>query len=444
MKDKKVFILGMARSGYEAAKLLSKNNTVFITDMKEQDEKQVKELEELGVKLVICDDPVDYLDDSYDLLVKNPGIKYNHKTVLKARELGIDVINEVELAYYYINKDINIIGVTGSNGKTTTVTLIYKFLEKDGKKVCLGGNIGYPLCSLVEDLKNYDYLALEISDHQLCDMYKFKTNVSVLTNIVPAHLDFHDSFERYKEMKKRIFNNMTSKDIGIINYDNNEAMSLTRDIGCTKYYFSRKDKTKAYMHDNAIYYEGEKIIDCRYIKLRGVHNYENIMAAICAVKVYGVSSDSIRDVLLEFGGVEHRIEYVDTIDGVEYYNDSKATNCEATKTALNSFDNPVLLIMGGLDRGNPFDELDEAIKNVSYVACYGETKAKIKEYCNERGISCGVFDTLKEATISCYEKSTLGDVVLLSPACASWDQYKNFEDRGNEYKEIVNSLRGNE
>ena len=245
MKNKKVFILGMARSGYEAAKILAKDNTVFITDMKEQEEKQVEELKKLGVKIVICDDPINYLDDSYDLMVKNPGIKYDHKTVVKAKELGIEVINELELAYHYLAKNVNIIGVTGSNGKTTTVTLIHKFLERDGKKAFLGGNIGLPLCNFVKSINSGDYLVLEISDHQLCDMYNFKTNVSVLTNIFQVHIDFHDSFERYKEMKKKIFNNMTSKDIGIINYDNNEAMDLTKDVRCTKYYFSRKDKKKA-------------------------------------------------------------------------------------------------------------------------------------------------------------------------------------------------------
>ena len=196
MKNKKIFILGMARSGYEAARLLAKDNTVFITDMKEQDNNQVETLKRLGVKIVICDDPVDYLDKSYDLLIKNPGIKYNHKTVLKANELGIRVINELELGYKYLDKKVNVIGVTGSNGKTTTVTLIHKFLEKDGRKSFLGGNIGIPLCGFVKDVKKDDFLVLEISDHQLCDMYEFKTNVSVLTNIFPVHIDFHDSFER--------------------------------------------------------------------------------------------------------------------------------------------------------------------------------------------------------------------------------------------------------
>ena len=441
IKDKKVFILGMARSGYEAAKLLATDNKVLVTDMNEQDAEQVKELEKLGVRVVISKDPSDLLDESYDVMVKNPGIKYTHPTVVKAHELGIDVINEVELAYGYMNENINIIGVTGSNGKTTTVTLIYNILKEAGFPVYIGGNIGTPLCHFVKDIKENEYLVMEISDHQLCDMYKFKTNVSVLTNIFDVHTDFHDSHERYVMTKKKIFNNHTKDDIAIINYDNKEAVDISKDINSTKYYFSKNSKQNVYLKDNAIYYHDEKVIDCNDIKLKGMHNYENIMAAISAVKVYNVDNESICKVLKTFGGVEHRIEYVDTIDGVDYYNDSKATNCESTKIALKSFKQPTLLILGGLDRGHSFEDLTPCMNNVTYVACYGETKTRIKKYCDKIGKDCGIFDNLEKATLSCFEKAQKGDVVLLSPACASWDQYKKFEDRGDEFKSIVNSLK---
>lgn len=441
IKDKKVFILGMARSGYEAAKLLATDNKVLVTDMNEQESEQVKELEKLGVRVVISKDPSDLLDESYDVMVKNPGIKYTHPTVVKAHELGIDVINEVELAYGYMNENINIIGVTGSNGKTTTVTLIYNILKEAGFPVYIGGNIGTPLCHFVKDIKENEYLVMEISDHQLCDMYKFKTNVSVLTNIFDVHTDFHDSHERYVMTKKKIFNNHTKDDIAIINYDNKEAVDISKDINSTKYYFSKNSKQNVYLKDNAIYYHDEKVIDCNDIKLKGMHNYENIMAAISAVKVYNVDNESICKVLKTFGGVEHRIEYVDTIDGVDYYNDSKATNCESTKIALKSFKQPTLLILGGLDRGHSFEDLTPCMNNVTYVACYGETKTRIKEYCDKIGKDCGIFDNLEKATLSCFEKAQKGDVVLLSPACASWDQYKKFEDRGDEFKSIVNNLK---
>jgi len=441
IKNKKIFILGMARSGYEAAKILAKDNKVVVSDMKEQNEENVNELEKLGVKIYIGDDPTNLLDESFDVMVKNPGIKYNHPAVLKARKLQMDVINEVELAYDYLAKDVNIIGVTGSNGKTTTVTLIYNILKEAGLPVFLGGNIGTPLCNFVRKIHSGDYLVMEISDHQLCDMYKFKTNVSVLTNIYDVHTDFHDSHERYKEIKKRIFNNHTNKDIAIVNYDNKEALEVAQGIKSEKRYFSKDSKQNVYLEDGTIYCKEEKVIECSKIKLKGMHNYENAMAAIAAVKVYGVSNEAICKVLENFGGVEHRIEYVDTVDGVQYYNDSKATNCESTKIALKSFEQPILLILGGLDRGHSFDDLTPCMNNVTYVTCYGETKARIKEYCDRIGKDCGVFENLNKATYACYEKAQNGDVVLLSPACASWDQYEKFEDRGNEFKDIVKSFK---
>lgn len=442
LKNKKIFILGMAKSGFEAAKILATDNDVLITDIKEQDKEQVKILKDMKVSYVITQEPTDLLDNSFDLVVKNPGIKYDHPTVLKAKELNIPVINEVELAYKYLNTKVNIIGVTGSNGKTTTVTLIYKILKEAGKSVYLGGNIGTPLCNFVKDIREDDILVLEISDHQLCDMYDFKTNVSVLTNIFNVHTDFHNSHDRYKKIKKRIFNNHTNKDIAIINYDNEESVDISNDINSQKLYFSKDNKQNVYLKDNTIYCMDKKVIDCNEIKLQGSHNYENIMAAISVVKLYDVNNDVICKVLKDFGGVEHRIEYVRTIDGVFYYNDSKSTNCDATRIALNSFDKNTLLILGGLDRGHSFDDLIPYMKNVSYVACYGETKARIKEYCNNTGINCGVFDTLEQAVNACYDKAQINDVVLFSPACASWDQYENFEVRGKEFKNIVNKLKG--
>ena len=441
LRNKKIFILGMARSGYEAAILIAKDNEVLITDMKEQDKDQLKKLNELGVKFVLSDNPINLLDESYDLLIKNPGIKYTHPTVMKAKELGIKVINEVELAYEYLNKNVKIIGVTGSNGKTTTVTLIYKILKEDGKPVWLGGNIGTPLCNFVKDIKENDILVMEISDHQLCDMYEFKTNVSVLTNIYEVHTDFHDSHERYVKTKLKIFNNHTKDDIAIINFDNKEAVDNTKDIHSTKYYFSKESQQNVYLKDNAIYYRDEKVSDTDRIMLKGVHNLENIMAAISVVKLYDVSNESIIKVLETFGGVEHRIEYVKTINGVEYYNDAKATNCESTKIALNSFSKPILLILGGLDRGHSFEDLTETMGNVKEVACYGETKMRIKEYCDTISKPCEVFNTLEEATRYLITKATKGDIVLLSPACASWDQYEKFEDRGDEFKKIINSIK---
>ena len=437
-ENKKIFILGMARSGYEAAKLLSDyNNEIIVTDGKEQDSSLVSELESLGVKVIITGDQLSLLDDSFDYVIKNPGIKYDNPVVVKAKELGIKVINEVEMAYSFLDKSVNIIGVTGSNGKTTTTTLISEFMKNSFDNVYLGGNIGIPLSNFVRDIKPNSYLVLEISDHQLCDMYNFKTNVSVLTNITPTHLDFHKSYEVYQMTKKKIFNNHTSDDLAVINKDDEVSMKITDDIKSTKVYYGHDKTNLAYYDEEGIYYDGKLVIKLDDIILKGKHNYQNIMGAIIAVKKYGVTNEVIQKVLKEFKGVEHRLEYVDTINGVTYYNDSKATNCVSTITALNSFDKPTILLLGGYDRGHSFHDLDDSMKNVKCVVCFGETKNRIEEFCNDLNIKCYKNDTLKEAMNVVKDICTPGDVVLLSPACASWDQYDRFEDRGDEFKKLV-------
>lgn len=437
-ENKKIFILGMARSGYEAAKLLSDyNNEIIVTDGKEQKEELVSELESLGVKVIITGDQLSLLDDSFDYVIKNPGIKYDNPVVVKAKELGIKVINEIEMAYSFLDKSVNIIGVTGSNGKTTTTTLISEFMKNSFDNVYLGGNIGIPLSNFVRDIKPNSYLVLEISDHQLCDMYDFKTNVSVLTNITPTHLDFHKSYEVYQMTKKKIFNNHTSDDLAVINKDDEVSMKITDDIKSTKVYYGHDKTNLAYYDEEGIYYDGKLVIKLDDIILKGKHNYQNIMGAIIAVKKYGVTDEVIQKVLKEFKGVEHRLEYVDTINGVTYYNDSKATNCVSTITALNSFDKPIILLLGGYDRGHSFHDLDDSMKNVKCVVCFGETKNRIEEFCNDLNIKCYKNDTLKEAMNVVKDICTPGDVVLLSPACASWDQYDRFEDRGDEFKKLV-------
>jgi len=437
IENKKIFILGMARSGYECAKMLSNhNNQILITDMKEQNNEHIKELEELGVKFIISENPDEMLDESYDYLIKNPGIRKDHKCVLKAKQLNIPVINEVEAAYNFFPKNITIIGITGSNGKTTTTTLVYEMLKQANLPVYLGGNIGYPVSSLVEKVKAGDILVLEISDHQLVDMYDFKTNISVLTNLSRVHLDFHESYDVYKNMKKKIFSHHTLNDIAILNNDNCDVIELTKTINSNKRYFSKNELVNCYIKDNAIYYD-KKIINLDEIKVKGMHNYENIMCAIMVVKEFNVSDEVINKVLKEFKGVEHRIEYVTQINNRQFYNDAKSTNCEATITALKSFDKPTILLLGGLDRGHSFEPLNSYMDNVKLVICYGETKERIKTWCNDINKDCIVTDTLEDATIKAYENSKEDDIILLSPACASWDQFESFEKRGQKFKEVV-------
>lgn len=443
-KNKKIFILGMARSGYEVAMLLASDNEVFITDMKEQDEERVNNLKSNNVRFEISDKPEELLDDSYDILVKNPGIKYDHSCVVKAKQMNIPVINEVEVAYHYIDKSVKIIGVTGSNGKTTTTSIIYEIMKKAfGDGVILAGNIGTPLSHFAKDIKKDSYLVMEISDHQLCDMYEFKTNVSVMTNIYECHTDFHDSHQRYVEMKKKIFNNHTKEDVAIINSDNEEEMNLTKDIVSTKKFFSCNDFKDCYYKDGYIYYNNEKYIDTSKIILKGKHNYENIMCAILATKVYGVSDEIIKEVVSNFAGVEHRLEYVGNINGRIVYNDSKSTNTESTKIALSSFNSPIILLMGGTDRGHSFDELKDYMKNTKLVVSYGETKNRIKDFCDKINIPCIVLDDLVTATNTAYNNSKEGDIILLSPACASWDQFPDFEVRGKLFKDTILKYKNN-
>lgn len=440
-KEKKIFVLGMARSGYEAARLLSKyNNKITITDIKKQDRKQVKELMDLRVRYIITDKPEKILDNTYDVVVKNPGIPRTNKCVIKAKELGIKVINELEVAYELLPK-INIIGVTGSNGKTTTTTLIYEILKKGGVSVHVGGNIGMALSSMLPDIKENDTLVLEISDHQLVDMYNFKTNISILTNLYHNHLDFHDGYDTYKNVKKKIFNHHTKEDIAIINNGNEDVVDLVSDIPSTKATFSAYKDSDCMIKDDYIVYKGENIIKLDDIKVQGNHNYENIMCAIIVAKKYNISNEIIKEVLSAFTGVEHRLEFVRTLNGRNFYNDSKSTNTDSTVIAVDSFKKPTILIMGGLDRGHTFETLNDHISNVKEIICYGETKDRISQWCNTVNIKCSTVDNLIDATNKAYENSRDGDVILLSPACASWDQYKCFEDRGNEFKKTVKKLK---
>jgi len=441
----RALVLGMARSGYEAAKLLaSKGFAVVINDAKAgQNADRVRELEELGVEVILGSHPEDLMDRPFDIMVKNPGIPNNHPYVEKALALGVPVINEMELAFRYFPSGVTIIGVTGTNGKTTTTTLVYEMLKKASMPAHLMGNIGFPACSFVSRLKAGDIAVMEVSDHQLCNVVEFRTHISVMTNLSEAHTDFHGSYEAYKAMKKRIFNHHTEKDIAVLNLDDKEVLDLARDIKSKKMYFSSKTMNEpgCCIIDKAICYKGEKIISLDDVKIKGRHNHENAMAAIAAVKELGVENTPIADVLKSFGGVEHRLEYVRTINEVDFYNDSKSTNVKSTQIALSSFDRPTILLLGGLDRGHSFDGLKEYLKWVRLIVAFGETKERIRQFSSEQGIPCAVTDTLEDAVAIAYDSSSPGDIVLLSPACASWDQYENFEIRGNRFKERVNALR---
>ena len=435
--NKKIYILGMGRSGVSVAKLLSKNNKILITDMKENKD-DVSLLKGLGVEVKITDKQADLLDSSFDVVVKNPGVKLDHPTILKAQKLNIPVITELEVAYRYL-PDVKIVGITGSNGKTTTTTIIYNILKEAGLPVHLAGNIGLPLCNQISDIKDGDILVVEISSHQLVNLDKFKVDVAVLTNLSPVHLDHFGTYDNYKNNKLRIFNNQTASDIAILNKGDDEVFELTKGIKAQKLYFSSKDKADIFVDEKSIVYKDE-VYNFSDIRVKGMHNYENIMASILACKQFDVSYETIMKVLSKFSGVEHRIEFVKEVNGREFYNDSKATNVMSTITALKAFDSDVILLLGGLDRGHSFDDLVPYLNHTKYIVCFGETKYRIEEFAIKNNIDVFVVDNIKEATKKAYEISKKGDTILLSPACASWDQFNSFEERGDTYKETINQL----
>lgn len=441
-ENKKILILGAGKSGISVAKLLSSHqNDIILSDKLELDSKVKNELENLGVKIIITDNQVDLIDHSYDLIIKNPAIMYTSEIVKKCENLNLRVENEMEVAYHFLPKNVFVIGVTGSNGKTTTTTLIYEMLRRMNKSVVLGGNIGFALCEVIDQVKEGDILLLEISDHQLCDLHDFKTNISVLTNICPTHLDYHGTYEHYKNTKRKIFANHTSSDLAIINKDNIDAMDESKSANSSKQYFSSTDnKCNAYLHNDVIYIENEAIINTKDIKLPGKHNYENIMAALLVINYFGLDKDIVKDFLASFGGVEHRLEFVGNIDGVEYYNDSKSTNPTSTITALKTFQKPVHLILGGLNRNQDFNELNDYLKYVKSIYAIGETTEIVGNYAKEQNIECFLAHTLNEAMKKIKENVENGEVVLLSPGSSSQDQYKRFEDRGDEFKKLVEKL----
>ncbi len=439
-KNKKIFVLGMGKSGKSVAKLLSKDNHVLITDMKCDNLDEISELEKLGVNVIITKDQTSIFDNTYDYVVKNPGVRLDHPVVLKAQKFNIPVITELEVAYRYL-PEVKIIGITGSNGKTTTTTITYEFLKTAGLPVHLAGNIGLPLCDQIDDIKKGDILVVEVSSHQLVNLDKFKADIAVLTNLYQVHLDFFGTYEKYKLNKLRIFNNQSANSVAILNKGDSEVYELTKNLKASKKYFSSKDEqADIYIDGDFIVYKNEKLLELSSIRVKGIHNYENIMAAILVAKEFNVSNEVIKEVLNNFAGVEHRIEFVTKLNGREFYNDSKATNVDSTITALKSFNNDVVLILGGLDRGHSFDPLLPYLTHVKHIVCYGETKERIKEFAFKNNIDVTVTDSLEEATHAAYNISLEGDTILLSPACASWDQYKNFEQRGDEFKEIVSSL----
>lgn len=437
-ENKKILILGAAKSGLAAASLLAnKNNDITLSDINPLKKEDEMMLNELGIKIIITPNQVDLIDSSYDLVIKNPAIMSTSDIVKKLENLGIRTENEMEVAYHYLPQDITIIGITGSNGKTTTTTIIYELLKRHGKNTVLGGNIGTPLSTLVTKIKPQDILLLEISDHQLCDLHDFKTDISILTNICPTHLDYHGTYEHYMDTKKKIFNHHTKNEIAIINKANADSLKITEDILSTKIYFN---DNKNYIDDKYIYLNGEKYLNIADINIKGIHNYENILAALLVLQNFDLDKEIVTTFLKQFNGVEHRLEFVLEKDKVKYYNDSKSTNPTSTITALKTFKNSIHLILGGLERYQDFNELNDYLKYVKHIYAIGEVTKRVAEYAKNVQIPCTECVTLSKALAEIKKNVVANEIVLLSPASSSQDQYKKFEERGEEFKNIVENF----
>lgn len=387
---------------------------------------------------------LDRLFSGLSFIVSSPGISQEIRLIKEAKKRKIKVIGEFEYSATKLKSDI--IAVTGTNGKTTTVSLINFLLKDSEKQVFLGGNIGIPVSSFALKNSINDIAVLECSSFQLETVKNFKPHISAILNITPDHLNRHKSMRRYIECKYKIFKNQTAEDYLLINADDELLMSMPQKTKAQIFYFSTKKTVKGcYVKRNCIYFNDNikeiKLASLKGIKLVGEHNISNILCAVLAIFLQTGNKKLIENINL-FNGVSHRIEFVKKIAGIEFYNDSKATNIDSTIVACKSFKNNIGLILGGSDKGYCFDELFEKLpKSVKNIAIFGETKHKIaisaEKFQFKNYYLC---ENLENATRLLYQKSLTGDIVLLSPACASFDFFSNYEERGNFFKKIVKEI----
>ena len=442
--NKKVLVLGLAKSGESAARLLDKLGAIVtVNDGKPFEENPAAQsLLEEGIKVVTGGHPLELLDEDFELMVKNPGIRYDNPMVKKALEKKIPVITEVELAY--LISDAPIIGITGSNGKTTTTTMIAEVLTAGGQSGLLSGNIGFPASQVATTATKNDTLVMELSSFQLMGIETFHPEIAVITNLMPTHIDYHGSFENYVAAKWNIQKNMSKSDFLVLNFNQTLAKELAAKTQATVVPFSTTEKVDgAYLEGNMLTFRGEPVMAADELGVPGSHNVENALATIAVAKLRGVENQVIKATLAGFGGVKHRLQYVGEINHVKFYNDSKSTNILATQKALSGFDNSkVILIAGGLDRGNEFDELVPDIQELKKMVILGESAARVKRAADKAGVSYMDAADVKDATQKAFAEAQAGDIVLLSPANASWDMYPNFEVRGDEFIATFEELKG--
>ncbi len=442
-KNKKVLVLGLAKSGESAARVLKALGAIVtVNDGKPFDENPAAQsLLAEGIKVITGEHPIGLLEEAFEVMVKNPGIPYDNPMVVRALALGIPVITEVELAY--LISESPIVGITGTNGKTTTTTMIAEILNADGQVAKLSGNIGFPASDVAASSSSDERLIMELSSFQLMGIETFRPHIAVITNVFSAHLDYHGSQVNYEAAKWRIQENMTADDYLVLNFNQEKLRHKAGQSLAKIVPFSTTDETKngAYIADGGIYFKDERIMAVADLSLPGEHNLENALAAICVAKLSNVSTEAIISILTTFSGVKHRLQYLGQKSTIKFYNDSKATNILATQKALSGFDNQKLwLLAGGLDRGNGFEALSSDIAGLKGMVVFGETAPKLRELAEQLNIPVFESETVATAAQLAYEQATPGDTILLSPANASWDQYKTFEQRGDLFIDAFSKL----
>jgi UDP-N-acetylmuramoylalanine--D-glutamate ligase len=444
LNNKRVLVVGLGKSGVASALFLKKQGArVTVSDIKSGDElrNEIPVLLDHGIT-VETGGHGERTFRGQDLIVVSPGVPVDAEPLVQARALGGSVIGEVELAAQFLPGPI--VAITGSNGKTTTTTLAGEIMAAGGLPTLVGGNIGTPAISLAERAKPETVIVLEISSFQLETIRTFRPKVAVVLNVTPDHLDRHRTFEVYVDAKARIFENQQENDFAVLNADDATCVAMGARTKAQVVWFSRQKEVEqgAWVREGSIVFRDatgqREILPVSEIPLKGTHNLENVLAAVCAGALMRCAGEKIRQAVRNFKAVEHRLEFVATIRGVDYYNDSKATNVDATIKALESFPANIHLILGGKDKGSDYTVLNDLLRQrVKRVYTIGAAAAKIESQIKAEVVHA---ETLENAIRKAHAAAQPGDVVLLAPACASFDQFKNYEHRGQVFKEIVRGL----
>ena len=440
--DKFVLVMGLARSGMAVARLLKKLGArVVINDGRAYEgNEDALVMEKEGFEVVCGSHPVELLDRGFDMIVKNPGIPYKTTPLLlAAEERNIPIVCEVEIAYAI--SEAPFIGVTATNGKTTTVTLIHEMMQRSGIKSKLAGNIGFVASLVAQTAKADEVLVTELSSFQLMGIKEFRPYIGLILNITEAHLDYHTDIKEYRQAKLNLVKKQLSSDFFVYNADDEFIVSQLWQSQAIAVPFSQKKRTSgAYLLNGELFFQTEKIIDECDVMLKGEHNMQDVLGAVAVCKLFDVTNEAIAYVLSHFTGVKHRLQFVKEVGGVSYFNNSKATNVVSSQTALRAFNQPTILLAGGLDRDHDLNPLADDFKNTKAIFAFGSAKERFLSLGLQHHIHCEIFAGMKEAFAAATKIAQPGDVVLLAPACASWDQYRDFEERGDAFIELVEAL----